>query len=325
MGSWVPDRSRATDTPKPVVVLTIFSTAKPFTGPMSTIQSNALASWKRLGPSVQVILFGDEEGSEQACRRFGLHHVPGVARNDFGTPLLSDMFSVAEDMATNPVMCFVNADIILTDDALRAVRAVQARFDRYLIVARRRDIDVDEPLRFERGWEQALVSFARDRGELKSEIWIDWFAYPKGLYGPIPPFAIGRTGHDNWLIWRASQLGADVVDATQVATVVHQRHDFSHAGTRRAVFEGEEAERQRALIGSWRHQYTISHAKWMLVDDARVVPTQGWSYRLARPRRVLSHILRFTRPLRRRMQGERGTTKRHREPFPVGEPRVGCR
>jgi hypothetical protein len=298
-------------------MLTIFSTAKPFTGLFGTIQRNAIASWVRLGTDVQVIIFGDDEGSAEACRATGALHIPDVPCNEFGTPLLSAMFQAAEDLARNDVMSFVNADIILTRDSLAAVDAVRRRFERYLVVARRRDIDVDESLSFEAGWDASLVSFARSAGELKSEIWIDWFAYPKGLYGQLPPFAIGRTGHDNWLIWRAADRGADVVDATAVATVVHQRHDFSHAGGRRAVFEGVEARRQRELAGSWRHHHTISHARWVLTDRSEVVPARGWNYRLARPRRAASHLLRFTRPLRRRLEGERGTVQRERHPYPA--------
>jgi hypothetical protein len=298
-------------------VLTVFSTAKPFTGPTGTIQRNALSSWTRLAGEVDVILFGDDEGSAEACRAVGARHIPEIAKNEFGTPLLSDMFRVADAEAKHPVMCFVNADIILSTDILPAVDAVRSRFDRYLVVARRYDIDVDEPLAFGPGWQDALIRFTRSRGELKSEVWIDWFAYPRGLYGDMPPFAIGRTGHDNWLIWRAGQLGAAVVDASRAVTIVHQRHDFSHAGGRRAVFEGEEARRQRALVGSWRHYHTISHAKWMLTPDHEVIRSQGWNYRLARPRRAASHALRFTRPLRRRLAGERGTTTRRREPFPA--------
>ncbi len=296
-------------------MLTIFSTAKPFTGLFETIQRNAMESWVRLAPDVQVIIFGDDDGSAAACRETGALHIPDITCNEFGTPLLSAMFQVAEDLATNDVMSFVNADIILTKDSLRAVAAVRRRFERYLVVARRRDIDVEELLTFGNGWDDSLVSFARSSGELKSEIWIDWFAYPKGLYGELPPFAIGRTGHDNWLIWRAADRGAEVVDATAVATIVHQRHDFSHAGGHRAVFEGVEARRQRELAGSWRHYHTISHARWVLDDRCDVLPARGWNYRLARPRRAISHLLRFMRPLRRRLEGERGTTQRERRPY----------
>jgi hypothetical protein len=298
-------------------MLTIFSTAKSFEGPFRTIQRNALASWTNLGPEVEVILFGDDPGSRQVCEELGITHVPGVRTTPTGAPMLSDMFRQAEALATNDTMCFINADIILTTDVLPAVAAARNRFEQFLMVAQRRDIDVDHEIAFEPGWDATVRDFAFAHGELKSEIWIDWFVYRKGLYGPLPELAIGRTGHDNWLIWRAGQLGAAIVDATPDVTLVHQRHDFSHAGGRVAVFAGEEAQNQRRVIGSWRHYHTIFHAQWALAGGA-IVPAEGWKYRLARPKRLASHLLRFTRPIRLRLHGELGTMQRRRQVLPPG-------
>jgi hypothetical protein len=42
---------------------TFFTTAKPFPGHDGIIQRNALKSWTRLHPEVEVILFGDEGGA----------------------------------------------------------------------------------------------------------------------------------------------------------------------------------------------------------------------------------------------------------------------
>ena len=42
-------------------MLTIFSTPKPFRGHIGVIQRNAIESWKRIHPDVEIILFGDEE------------------------------------------------------------------------------------------------------------------------------------------------------------------------------------------------------------------------------------------------------------------------
>lgn len=295
------------------MTMTIFSTAKPFEGHFGLIQRNALSSWSRL-PGVDVILFGDEPGSARVCQELGIRHVPDVATNSSGTPLLSDMFDRAEQMGSD-TMCFVNADIILTPDVLAAADRVRGRFDRYLVVARRYDIDIHDELRFEPGWDERIRAFAIENGERKSEIWIDWFIYPKGLYPRLPEFAIGRTGHDNWLIWRAGQLGAEIIDATPAVVLVHQRHDFSHAGGRRAVFEGAESRRQAELIGSWRHYHTIAHARWVLNAQGGIVPATGWQYRIARPKRFLSHVLRFTRPWRRRLLGEAGTVRRDRPAY----------
>jgi len=302
-------------------MMTLFTTAKPFTGPFRVIQTNALRSWLELGSDIEVIVFGDDAGSAGVCQELGIRHVPDVALSRWGTPLLSDMFRQADEMAANPTLCFINADIILTPDVRAAVATTRSRFERYLVVAQRRDVDIAEPLDFGPDWAEEIRRFVERTGELKSEIWIDWFAYPRGMPWEMPDLAVGRTGHDNWLIWRAGELGAAVVDATARATLIHQRHDFSHAGGRLAVFEGEEAQHQRTLIGSWRHYHTIFHAAWRLDVDGSLVPARGLRYTLARPKRLASHILRFSRPLRRRLQGEFGTLRRRRRPLVTASAR----
>jgi len=61
-------------------MLTIFSTPKPFLGHIDVIQRNALQSWKRLHPDVEIILFGDDNGAAEVCRDRGgegvRHFVP---------------------------------------------------------------------------------------------------------------------------------------------------------------------------------------------------------------------------------------------------------
>src|SRR5882762_1059941 len=61
-------------------MITIFTTAKPFTGHSGVIQRNALKSWKELHADAEVILFGDEEGAAEAAREAGARHVASVKR-----------------------------------------------------------------------------------------------------------------------------------------------------------------------------------------------------------------------------------------------------
>jgi len=49
-------------------MITFFTTPKPFRGHIGVIQRNAIESWKRIHPSAEVILFGDEEGAAEAAR-----------------------------------------------------------------------------------------------------------------------------------------------------------------------------------------------------------------------------------------------------------------
>lgn len=87
------------------------------------------------------------------------------------------------------------------------------------------------------------------------------------MYHDIPPFAIGRPGWDNWMIYRARSMKAPVIDATRVITAVHQNHDYSHhpQGTA-GVWEGPEKMRNVELMGGIDHAFTIEHATRILTS-----------------------------------------------------------
>jgi len=70
-------------------MLTLFSTAKPFHGHNGIIQRNALKSWTLLHPSVEIILFGDDEGAAEVCAEYGLRHEPHVERHESGVKRLN--------------------------------------------------------------------------------------------------------------------------------------------------------------------------------------------------------------------------------------------
>ena len=53
-------------------MLTVFSTPKPFVGHVGVIQRNAISSWMRLHPDVEVILVGDDAGTAEVCAEFGI-------------------------------------------------------------------------------------------------------------------------------------------------------------------------------------------------------------------------------------------------------------
>jgi hypothetical protein len=77
-------------------MLSIFAFPKPFRGHIATIQRNAISSWVRLRPQCEIFLFGDEEGTAEVAKEFGACHVSEMARNEYGTPLLSDVFEKGE-------------------------------------------------------------------------------------------------------------------------------------------------------------------------------------------------------------------------------------
>jgi hypothetical protein len=248
-------------------VLTIFTTAKPFREHISIIQRNALKSWTLLHPDVEIILFGDDPGSAEASRDLGLRHEPQIDRTEFGSVRVDAMFAKAQQLARHQTLCYINCDILLTADFASAVRTVQSARSEFLIVGRRWDTDVRDPIDFSNPqWADLARQRALAANHQRDEWWIDYFVFSRGLYGPeVPPFAIGRTVWDDWLIWNIVNKKKPVIDATRSVIAIHQNHDYTHHPKgEQGVWRGEEAARNAKLSGGWQHLRTIADASEIL-------------------------------------------------------------
>lgn len=252
-------------------MLTIFSVPKPFEGHIGLIQRNAVASWRALDPSVEIILFGDEEGTEDLARELGVRHHPEIARNEYGTPLVDSLFEQAQRLASHPFLCYVNADIIFTSDLIPAFARVR-ELPLFLMIGRRTDLDIAEPLDLTvPTWEEELRERARREGRMRPVSWIDYFLFSRDLYrGSVPPFAVGRTAWDNWLVYHARRSGATVIDATGAVLAVHQNHGYENGVVspgKNGKWEGSEVPRNRDMAGRYAVNYNIDDASLVLMGE----------------------------------------------------------
>lgn len=189
-------------------MITFFTVQKENKGHIKVIQDNALKSWQLLGQEVLVL---------EDCKC-----------NQYGTPLVDSIFETAYLRASNDIVCYVNADIILMSDFVRKATDVIEQNDKFLMVGQRWDLDVTEPIDFSNDWERVVRERVFLKGKLHGPTGIDFFLFVKGMLSDLPPFAIGRIAWDNWVLWRARNIGATVVDVTEYVMVVHQNHDYSH-------------------------------------------------------------------------------------------------
>ena len=263
-------------------MLTIFSVPKPFRGDIGLIQRNAIQSWLRLSPSCEVLLLGEEEGTAQAVAEFKIRHEPHLVCNEYGTPLVSDLFEKAHRLATQNMLCYVNSDIILLSDFVKAVQRIP--FKRFLMVGQRWDINLKALWDFEQPtWEALLREYVVGHGTLHPPAGSDYFVFPHNDdMGEIPPFAIGRPGWDNWFIYRARKLSIPVIDATKVVTVIHQNHDYRHVLNHNGeAWEGPEADRNRDLMGGYECAFTLLDATHIMTQRA-VRTARGYKYQRKR-------------------------------------------
>ena len=246
-------------------MITFFSGPKPFAGHIGLIQDNAVGSWARLGAGVELLLLGDEPGIAEAAARHGARHVPGIPRTPAGTPRLDAMFAAARNAATHPLLCYVNADVILLPDLLARAQEAGARFASFLMVGQRWDLDVRESLGFEGPWQSRLLQEVEARGRRHPPGGSDYFVFPRGCFEDMPAFALGRAGWDNWMIYHARRRHWPVIDASQSVTVIHQDHDYAHLPGGRPHYRHPESDRNLELAGGRPAIFALTDADW--VDD----------------------------------------------------------
>lgn len=290
-------------------MLTFFSTPKPFQGHIDVIQRNALRSWQRIDPGVEILLFGDDAGAADVCGELGIRHVPDVRRNAHGTKYLAGIYDRAQELARHELLCHVNCDILLLGDFREALQRVAPQSDKFLMSGRRWDVDIREPLSFDSAnWSTQVRELALRTNHQRPPNWIDYFAFRKGLFHrQIPDFVIGRPGWDNWLLWFARASGAAVVDASAAVCAVHQNHDYGyHPQGEKGVWEGEEAKQNYSLLEGHKKFRTLDNATHVLRADGLHPNYRHW---LVQAKRNSSdflsplwfRMLNVTRPLRHRM------------------------
>ncbi|HSV86176.1 MAG TPA: glycosyltransferase family A protein [Levilinea sp.] len=212
-----------------MTLLTFFTAPKPMTNPhIATIQRNAIQSWIALGAEVEVLVIGEEDGLAEVCAELRVKHLPEVARNTSGTPLVSSIFDLARRHGKGKYLAYVNADIILLPDVLATTRQITEQARDFLVVGQRWDLDVHHMLAFDPGWEVRLMERARSEGKLHPRGGSDYFVYPRHCFQQVPDFAIGRAGWDNWMFYEARRRGWLLVDGSHDIQIIHQNHDYSH-------------------------------------------------------------------------------------------------
>jgi hypothetical protein len=260
-------------------LLTIFTAPKPFTNPhIATIQRNAILSWKNL-PDVEVIMMGHETGMEEVAAEYGVRYLPEVTYSEFGTPLLSSMFQWACKVSDSPLMMVSNADVIYLPDLVTTARHAMEQAPQFLMLGQRWDMDITTLLDFGPGWPERL-----QRGIANGEwgatrhppLGSDYFIYPRDCFTDLPDFAIGRSGWDNWMIYRARILHWPAIDASQAITVIHQNHDYSHLPGNRPPYRLPETLKNIRLAGGRRTILLLTDTDHHVVDgQVRRLPVRG--------------------------------------------------
>ena len=246
-------------------MITIFSIPKAFEGDIGVIQRNAIASWRRLGPNVQIVLFGSDPGIAEAAAEFRARHERDIAANDYGTPLVSDAFARIRGIATSPLLMYTNADLLYDGTLLSAVETVADK-TAFLMSGRCWDTKISEDLTVatSESWH-VLFSEHRTRGRLRGPAGMDYFVFPRAMPLDMPRLAVGRPGWDCWLAWHCLMNGIPVINATKSVIAIHQNHSYSSLRLGYQHRKGPERDLNHRAAGGLGHMLTLREANWHLV------------------------------------------------------------
>lgn len=249
-------------------MLTIFSIPKPFNGQTGVIQRNAIQSWMKLRPEMEIVLCGDEFGVSEVATEFNLHHLPMIEKNEFGTPMVSSAFKMVQQFSSKSTLCYVNCDIIFLHSLIEAVQKV--RFSRFLIIGQRWNLDLGDPIDFSNeNWDTTLLKMVNEKGKIQPPFGSDYFIFPKEIDWNMPEFAVGRPGWDTWLIYKARSEQVPVIDATIFGIVVHQNHNYAHipCGMNINSYEGPEAQVNRSVLNEAESVFGVRDSTHYITED----------------------------------------------------------
>ncbi|CAI7741094.1 unnamed protein product [Closterium sp. NIES-54] len=182
--------------------LTIFTAPKPYTSildpssPHADPQRRALLSWLRLRPSPKIVLLGNDSSFRALARQFPAHVAveSAIDTNFYGVPQVHSVVARAQ-AADTPVSMVINADIILMNDVMAAMRKVHENFRHWVMTAARWDMPEEFPYSFEREmWagrghrehETTIREFVRTHGTLHTYGGVDFWAWNNDDRRPVP-------------------------------------------------------------------------------------------------------------------------------------------
>jgi hypothetical protein len=249
-------------------VITFFTIPKPFQGNIGIIQRNAIQSWINSVPNCEIILYGDEHGVIATATEFGLKYISNIKKNNFGTPLLNHIFEDVQKNSKNDIICYINCDIILFQDFIKAVMNI--KFNTFLMIGQRYDLHIDKIINLNNSLENDIFKkYALKNAKMTTPSGMDYFIFSRGLVEFMPQFSVGRKGWDNWFVYYARTKKIPVIDASPSIFIVHQTHNYDHIPFQTGNnYEGIESSQNLILLNN-RHIYRweVEDANWILKNN----------------------------------------------------------
>lgn len=207
-------------------MFTIFTFPRPFKEPFLTPQINAINSWKKIHPDVEIFLINDEENSSKIFAKSNDIKCIDGKFSKYGSPLLKYALTEIKKQAKHNDILFLNTDIIYIDGFVTSIKAIRSHYNQYFVVGRRMDIDLNQKIDFSVENYKSVLIDLYNKGKLHNLSGLDFWLFSKNLFDDIPNFRIGKPGYDSWLLANAYKNSIPTIDASQTIRILHQNHYY---------------------------------------------------------------------------------------------------
>jgi hypothetical protein len=247
--------------------VTLFTLPRSMYGEAAVRQKIAIASWLKLRPRPYILLMGEDPGVGEYAQEIGVTWVPDIAKNQYGTPLISSCWEKAHQLAPTRTRVFINTDIVMFASFTEAVAVCEERYTKDFFMSGQRttvkvkpeSIDLTDRQWLERLYKQSFDPRIANGDSLDA---VDYFVFTSGLLHDIPPFAIGRYTWDSWIVHHLVATLVDTVDATEVVRIAHLAHEVHNKMTgnsQKDVLQNPEVIENRRLAGKMAHMGNLQH------------------------------------------------------------------
>ena len=269
-------------------MMTVLTSAKPFTGSVAALQRKSFANWHRVDPAAEIVLFGACKGAEKVCGELNVRQVTDMETSETGVPYFDSVARWARENARYDVQVYANADILLPPNFCKYVAKVPS--GPFLMIGQRVDLKKDAVFDPDDFYEQLKRVLRTRQAEVHRPSGMDFFVFRRGMWQDLKPLIVGRGGYDSALVAYCLRKGIPVIDASFAFPVVHQWHDYSHVKDgRQQAHYGAEAQFNFETHGLRGFGPNCLDADLMMTRNGEIAPNTrksrlrkleiGWYYK----------------------------------------------
>lgn len=247
-------------------MITFLSSPKAFKGIDKDNQYRAIKSWLSSAKDVEVILYGNSIGIDEAGLDLNVKVIKEIESSNSGAPFFGAIVNHASKHGKYDIQTYLNCDILIFNISDTISKII---FNKFLGVGQRIDLSegvfIDDMVE---NYSKILNDLHfTNKAILHESTGIDYFIFQRNMWQDLKQITIGRGGYDNALLNFCKQENIPIIDCTFNLIALHQFHNYNHVnGNKNFVFYGDEAKSNLEVAGRYS-LLSVSDADYVLENN----------------------------------------------------------